>query len=86
MPEAGLERKIFRPPVSYSGCLLQRGVGCALTGDRHLPGIGLVGFLSPVSEKGEEEGEDALSDLRVFGLADGSGNQTCVCLLGARQS
>lgn len=46
VPEAALERKIFKPPISYSGCLLRREVGCALTGNKCLPGVGLVCCLS----------------------------------------
>lgn len=30
VPEAGLGRRLFKPPVSYSGCLLPREGGCAL--------------------------------------------------------
>lgn len=64
VPKAGLERKPFPPPVSYSGCLLWREVVCALTG----------GCLSPVSAKGKRRKRVPLLDLRVLSLADGSGN------------
>lgn len=52
VPEAASERKIFKPPISYSGCLLRREVGCALTGNKCLPGVDLVCCLSPMSERG----------------------------------
>lgn len=57
--EAHLQ-EIFKPPVSYSGCLQQREVALLCpAASRHLSDVGLAACSQVVSENGKEKEEDA---------------------------
>lgn len=86
VPEAGLQREMFKPRVSYSGCLLQKEVGCARTGHQHLPDTGLAGCLSHMSKRGKEKEEDSLADPGKLSVAGGSANRSVSAMAaGQRQ-